>query len=171
MASTRSTFQDARSSSPTWTSHSGPMLLAMWADAAASPVIEPSDRSGNLVTIGWMPTPISPISSTAPRVGSPTSQRRRSETFELTVIKRINVATFYLAGAAVLGLLLILFGVHVLDKFAGETTVNTVVLFGALVVSLSALAWIVVAASMLVIVVGAWRPISTVWQKWRRRQA
>ena len=171
MASTEATFQEARSGLSAWSSLGDLMPPERWVDIAASPVGESSDIPGEMVLVFWMPPPIPPSLLTTSEANSTTSVARTPNTIGPTVIRRINVATFTLAGVALFGLLLILSGVHLLDKVAERTAVDAIVLSGAAIVSLAAVAWILIAGLMIVIMVSVLLRHSTVWTRWRRRQA
>lgn len=170
MASAQETIRDVRTYPPAWTNPTDFTTTAMWDNEASSAVADHPDHS-EMPQVVWKSESVQPFYLIVPAVGTSTSTWHAPDTIGSTLIRWMNVATFSLAGVALFGLLLILSGVHLLDKVAERTTVDAIVLFGAVIVSLAAVAWILVAGLMIVIMVSIMLRHSTVWTKWRRRQA
>ena len=169
MARTQATARESLDSSPSWTNRVGHVPSEMWTEPTTSPPANFAGRLPEPVSITWMRDPILQPHLTALAISISTSARRNQEGVEPSSIRRINTATFVLAGAALVGLLLILFAVHLLDDFASPKVVDWVVLSGAAIVSLAAVAWILVAGLMIIIMVSPLFRGLTTWT-WRRKR-
>ena len=75
-----------------------------------------------------------------------------------TSSERFNALVFGLGGLALFGLFMMLFAIHVLDKWTSQILLtDSVLLVGASIVTMAGIAWIIAAAVLLRFMVKDWR--------------